>query len=69
MHINESRALLYRILLLLSLYAGILGIQTSLSCGVLAIRGHNGPLVNYFSAFSDALSLKVAKLLARYPPV
>jgi hypothetical protein len=31
----------------------------------LAIRGHNGPLVNCFSTFSNELSLKVPKLLAR----
>ena len=42
----------------LSLCTGILGIQTSLSCGVLAIRGHARHLVNCFSAFSDEDSLK-----------
>jgi hypothetical protein len=35
------------------------------NCGVLAIGGHSGPLVNWFSAFSDEPSLKVAKLLYR----
>jgi hypothetical protein len=33
-------------------------------CGVLAIRGHSGSLVNWFSAFSDEPSLKIAKLPA-----
>jgi hypothetical protein len=46
------------IYLILSLCTGILGIQTSLSCGVLAIRGHARHLVNCFSAFSDDDSLK-----------
>jgi hypothetical protein len=42
---------------LVSLCGGILAIETSVLCGVLAIRGHHGPLVNCFSAFSDELSL------------
>jgi hypothetical protein len=53
----------------LSLCGGILAIETSLSCGVLAIKGHNRPLVNYFSAFSDEPSLMIAKLPVRYPTV
>ena len=45
---------------------GILGIEASLSCSVLTIRGRNGHLVNCFSVFSDELSLNVPKIPACY---
>ena len=44
---------------LVSLCTGILGIETSLSGGVLPSREHNRLLVNDFSGFSDKLSLKI----------
>ena len=49
-----------------SLCVGIFEIETPLVMWRLAIRGCSEPLVNWFSAFSDKPSLKIAKLPVCY---